>query len=112
MGLVLELIDISIFVLFGLFVATQLIVPLVAGKPLFPLLRGSGKSKAEKRLASAQKRIEEARALKEAAEKEVEAAKLEVEAARLRTEALHTQLQGESEVLNEDGIHGKEKSHE
>jgi hypothetical protein len=112
MGLVLELIDVVGLAILCLVVATQVIVPLVVGKPLFPLLRGSGKSKSERRLEAAKKRVEEARALKEAAETEVEAARLEVEAARLRAVALHTQIQGQSEIFNASEVEANAKKTE
>jgi len=108
----LEFLDLLGIVLFLLFFGTQLILPVVKGKPLFPLFRRDSKTESEKRLEAAQRRVEEAKALKEAAETELAAAKLEVEASRLRDEATNTHAEEASVLFNttKDGNQKKDET--
>lgn len=97
MIILLELVNVAVFLLVAAVVVTQVILPLVQGRPLLSMLRG-GKSRSQRRLEDAQRRVDEARDLKAAAEQELEAARLEIEATRLRAEALTAQIDANNEV--------------
>lgn len=105
----LEIADI-VLIIFGLGIFTQILLPLLFGKPVFFMFRRG--TYEEMRLQQAKDREAAAAKMLEAAKHELQAATLEAQARRAREQALTAQMDGllDSTEVAEPAPH-QEKTH-
>lgn len=94
--IIVRVMEYAIMALFLLFWISQIFVPLVKGKVIFPLFFGkkskNGQKTAEEELRETEEQLKTAEAKRTAAAKKVEIAQLKGETARLEQKAFETSL--------------------